>query len=292
MNWFIGITIVTLASGWIGVGINELLGQPNSVDSLGSLIWLTTPFVLVVVARVTKQVSAPGRWSPRFKQAWKWYVIALLEYPAICVLSSVAGVGSGVATFNGIGLSALSGAVAVPFIAMFVKNICEESVWRGFFVGEVDRRASDWLVYAISGGVWGLWHVPYYLFFLPEEQMRTVMDVSRPVFALFACGVMVLWGVLFAELFRLAGSIWPLVLLHAVEDVTVNPLVMDGHLVIRPGFEWLISPVVGILPALCLFGLGLALRWYRINRVRGSEISPRSPSLPKVSERSEQGVAV
>ena len=38
MNWFIGITIVTLASGWIGAGVNELLGQPNSVDSLGSLI--------------------------------------------------------------------------------------------------------------------------------------------------------------------------------------------------------------------------------------------------------------
>ena len=101
---------------------------------------------------------------------------------------------------------------------------------------------------------------------------------------------MVLWGVLFAELFRLAGSIWPLVLLHAVEDVTVNPLVLEGRLVIRPGFEWLISPVVGILPALCLCGLGLALRWYRVHRVRGSETSPRSSSLPRVSERSERGV--
>ena len=185
MKWFIGITIVTLASGWVGAAINELLGQPQSADSLGSLIWLATPFVLVVVARVTKQVSAPGRWNPRLKQSWPWYVLAL-----------------------------------------------------------------------------------------------------------FACGVMVLWGVLFAELFRLAGSIWPLVLLHAVEDVTVNPLVLEGRLVIRPGFEWLISPVVGILPALCLCGLGFVLRWYRVNRVRGSEISPRSSSLPGVSEPVKQGAAV
>lgn len=174
---------------------------------------------------------------------------------------------------------ALGVAFASTLVPQLVKNVFEEAVWRGYFVGELDaRRCGDPVVYLVSGGVWGLWHLPYHLYLLPEEQIRSVMDVPRGLFALAACAVMMLWGVLFAELFRLARSIWPLVLAHAVEDATVNPLVFDGHLEIQPGFEWLISPIVGLLPAVILLGLGLWLRRIRRDRGPALRVSHRASS--------------
>lgn len=32
------VTVVTLASGWLGVGLNRLLGFPDSMDSPGTLL--------------------------------------------------------------------------------------------------------------------------------------------------------------------------------------------------------------------------------------------------------------
>lgn len=87
----------------------------------------------------------------------------------------------------------------------------------------------------MAGAIWGLWHVPYYLFFLPEEQMRFILDVPRPVFAALAVVVMMMWGVLFTEVYRMAKSIWP---------------------------------VVGLLPASLYLLLGLGLRAYRLRNVR------------------------
>lgn len=230
------VTVVTLASGWLGVGLNRLLGFPDSMDSPGTLLWLVTPMLLVLGMRLAHRVKAPGRWAPRVAESWPWYVVALVIYPVVCLVSIAAGVVTGGGSVDTLRFGALGVAFASTLVPQLVKNVFEEAVWRGYFVGGLAaRRCGDPVVYRVSGGVWGLWYLPSHLYFLPEEQTRSVMDVPRGLFALAACAVMMLWGVLFAELFRLARSIWPLVLAHAVEDAAVNPLVFDGHLEIQPG---------------------------------------------------------
>lgn len=270
--WFVVATIGVLASGWIGAAVNAALGQ-QGMDGLGTLLWLVMPLLVVVVARLARGAASPLALRPRLREAWPWYLVAVVVYPLLCAYVVVVGVATGLASSAGLDLVALGSAFAIAVGPNLVKNVFEESVWRGYFVGEPDaRRWSDWAVYGFSGLIWGLWHVPYYLYFLPEEQLRAVLDVSPGTFAALACVVMMLWGVLFTELFRLAGSIWPLVLIHAMEDATINPLVQDGHVRIEPGFEWLLSPTIGIVPAMLLCAVGLWLR--RVRRRQAAEAQP------------------
>jgi hypothetical protein len=86
------------------------------------------------------------------------------------------------------------------------------------------------------------------------------------VFALVAILVMLFWSVLFTELFRITGSIWPLVLLHAMEDSVVNHLVIDGHVSFSSAGAWLFSPVSGLFTASCYLIVGLMLRKYRLKK--------------------------
>jgi hypothetical protein len=69
---------------------------------------------------------------------------------------------------------------------------------------------------------------------------------------------------MFVEIYRLTNSIWPVVLLHAVEDSLINPLVIDGHISIVSGMEIFISPISGIIPTSLYLLIGLWLRKRRI----------------------------
>jgi Co/Zn/Cd efflux system component len=69
---------------------------------------------------------------------------------------------------------------------------------------------------------------------------------------------------MFVELYRLTKSIWPVVLLHMIEDSLINHLVIDRHITIVSGKEILVSPIAGIITAILYVGVGLLLRKYRI----------------------------
>ncbi|MEX2566714.1 MAG: CPBP family intramembrane glutamic endopeptidase, partial [Cyclobacteriaceae bacterium] len=119
-------------------------------------------------------------------------------------------------------------------------------------------------IYLIAGVIWGLWHVPYYLHFLPEETITSVLPVNRYLFTVIALLNMLVWTVMFTEIFRLTRSIWPVILLHAMEDALINHLVIDGYIQIAPNKEIWISPICGILPAAIYLMVGLWLRKQRL----------------------------
>lgn len=48
------------------------------------------------------------------------------------------------------------------------------------------RGLPDVAAWLISGLVWGLWHLPFYLFLLDEAQIRAVWDAPPIVYALMA----------------------------------------------------------------------------------------------------------
>lgn len=277
--WLPIIAVLTLASGWIGVAVNAALGEPQGVDSLGTLIWITTPVLLVLFIRFTRRAESPGRWRPRLKQNWPWYLLAIAVFPALSVIGIALGAVTG-GSLAGMQIGTLIGAGAVALGPALVKNVAEEVVWRGYFVGTFEARGwNDWAIYTISGAVWALWHAPYYLFFLPEDQVRAVTDLPRWGFALLASVVLLLWSVLFAEVFRLTRSIWPAVILHAVGNSTINPLIIEGHLTLAPGTEWLVSPVIGLVPSLLIAGLGLWLRKVRRQREHARKDTAQTQSM-------------
>ena len=79
---------------------------------------------------------------------------------------------------------------------------------------------------------------------------------------------MILWSVMFIELYRVTKSIWPGVVLHMVEDSLINPLVISGFISIAAGKEILISPIIGIITSILYLLIGLGIRTYRIQASR------------------------
>lgn len=259
-RWLGGVTAVTLASGWLGAKINKALGE-EGMNSSGAGIWIATPLTAVTATRVIRRSSASGGWDPRAGP--RWYAAAAVAFPAVTGMALGIGRAAGWVDLSAVNLPRLMASMATSSGPALVKNVLEESVWRGYFTDElVDRDLPDPIVYLGTGMVWGLWHVPYYLYFLPGEQLREVLDVRRGVFALAATGTMIAWAAPYTELYRLSGSIWPCVLMHTVEDA-LNQLFVDGHTHIVPGRAAVISPIVGVLPSALHLGLGLALRAVR-----------------------------
>src|SRR5699024_6618070 len=88
---------------------------------------------------------------------------------------------------------------------------------------------------------------------------------SRMGFLLIACVLMVCWAVMYVELYRLARSVWPCVLMHAVEDafptawVTISGVVTFTEV----GDLWL-SPTKGVIATVLFVAIGLWLRSIRI----------------------------
>ncbi|WP_209330167.1 CPBP family intramembrane glutamic endopeptidase [Lunatimonas salinarum] len=268
-------SLVALGIGWLGVGLDSQLPDQQEEETLGMAIWLVTPLLLVVILRTFfgdgwKDAALKLRLSSQ----WRWYVVALFIFPVVTLLSMAVGALTGWVDFTPFDAGAYFSTFAMLLGINLLKNVFEESVWRGYLTAKlIGLKVGDWGIYLVAGLVRGLWHLPYYLEFLPAEAMYTVLPVSKGWFAAVAIGSMLVWTVMFTEIFRLTGSVWSVVLLHAVEDAVINHLVIDGFVVLQPGTEILLSPICGILPTLLYLLIGLWLRRMRM-RQESREANP------------------
>lgn len=261
-------SLIALLIGWIGVWLDGQIPDQEEEETLGMALWLIAPLIVVILLRTFFGDGwKDAGLKPNFTGNLHWYVIAFLIFPVVTGISLSLGAALGWMEFSGFDARGYVSVFGTLFVVNFVKNIFEESVWRGYLAAKLIRlNLSDLSIYLIVGLVWGLWHLPYYMEFLPEEAMYTVLPVSRIGFSAIAIGNMVIWAVMFTELFRLTGSVWVVVLLHAVEDAVINHLIIDGYVIISAGKEILISPICGIIPTAFYLLIGLGLRQQRIQR--------------------------
>jgi membrane protease YdiL (CAAX protease family) len=259
-------SIVAITCGWFGVFIDKFAEQQPEGESLGMGIWLIFPLLTVILLRF----FAGDGWKdlgirPNFKGNLKWYAIAVLIYPLVTAIVLLFGKIFGWVDFTNFRTDVYLTGLVATLLPNFIKNIFEESVWRGYLTTKLlKEKVKDIWLYLIVGGIWGVWHLPYYLRFLPEADMYQVLPVGRLAFALVAIISMICWTIMFVEIFRLTKSIWSVVILHMVEDSVINHLVIDGHIAIVAGKEFLISPIAGIITSILYLGVGLFLRQKRI----------------------------
>lgn len=262
--------VLVYASGWIGVLIDSVLtDQPKGQESLGMGVWLALPLIYALLSLLfTRGGLKDIGLRPLFKENVRWYFLSIIIYPIVTAVVVIMGVVVGWIDASSLRFNALIAMFGGALLAEFIKNIFEEGAWRGFLTHRLLKfNLSDWKLYLIIGLIWGPWHIPYFLVFLPDELIQIILPSSRVVVTLVAILVMLSWTVMYTELYRITRSIWPCVLMHAMEDALTVPLVVQGLITIFQGKEILINPNLGLIPAALYLGVGLAIRAYRRNKL-------------------------
>ena len=264
-------SFVAVVCGWVGVGVDKLLGQPSILESLGALIFISSPILCMVLLRL---FGGDG-WKdlplkPNFRRNARWYLFAIVVYPVVIGITLFVG-----KLFGWVDVSRFSIAAYFPvFIAAFLpqclKNIFEESVWRGYLTVKVEQLTqNEWLVYLVVALVWQVWHLPYYLILLDDAYLASFFPFGNVLFVVTSFVVIGVWTIMYTEIFFLSRSLLLVVLMHAMEDA-LNPLISDGFAVVSPDKALLVSPSFGLIPLLLYLVIGLWLRRIRKSTARCS----------------------
>ncbi len=257
--------VVVLLCGWLGVLVDRVIPEQPKGDTLGMGIWLVLPLLTTILLRT----FAGDGWRdvgllPNLKDNLKWYVFSLFVYPVVTSIVLLISYVFGWMDFSKFNINTVVSVFVGGLLPQFVKNFFEESVWRGYLTSKLSRlKVNDFWLYLIVGGVWGAWHIPYFLVFLSESDIIDVLPVNRWLFTLVGIVTMICWTVMYTEIYLMTKSIWPLVLMHMTEDALVNPLILDGYIKIAQGKEFLVSPTAGIITTLLYLMVGLMLRMKR-----------------------------
>ena len=263
-------SFVAVVCGWVGVGVDKLLGQPSNLESLGTLIFISSPILCMVLLRL---FGGDG-WKdlplkPNFRRNARWYLFAIVVYPVVIGITLFVG-----KLFGWVDVSRFSIAAYFPvFIAALpqcLKNIFEESVWRGYLTVKVEQLTqNEWLVYLVVALVWQVWHLPYYLILLDDAYLASFFPFGNVLFVVTSFVVIGVWTIMYTEIFFLSRSLLLVVLMHAMEDA-LNPLISDGFAVVSPDKALLVSPSFGLIPLLLYLVIGLWLRRIRKSSARCS----------------------
>jgi hypothetical protein len=140
MRNLIIFTGMALGVGWIGRGLDVLMGSPAG-ESLGMLLWLVAPATTALLLRA---VGGDG-WKdaglrPNVRGNVVWYGVALIVYPILTLLVVVVGVGLGQITLPGFSFQSLARigqTFGVGLVPQLLKNVFEESAWRGYLAPRV-----------------------------------------------------------------------------------------------------------------------------------------------------------
>lgn len=267
--------IFSTLCGWIGYVVDKLTGQAHYENigteigsgSLGMLIWLVTPLICTILLR---SFGGDGwkesGFSINFKNNKKLYLISFLVYPLVTMIVIFLGLMTqGIrVTDVKVEFTAYLGILLTQIGTQFIKNIFEESVWRAYLTNQLIKlKLSDLKLYLIVGIIWWVWPLPYIMKFLSEREIQNTLPVGRFTFFLIGMITVACWTVMYTEIFRITKSVWPLVIMHTMEDAVINPLLLLGFVSVEKNQAFLFSLSVGMIPTILYLTVGLAIRKWR-----------------------------
>ena len=169
----------------IGIALMFLLTWPIDLANAGLMpfqvpfavyILLGWGFILasLIMTGLTLGKGAVIALLKRFllwRVGWKWYLVALLFYPALygsAVMLNAAFTQrpidfSTVMANQIFGTPANLAAFILPFFVFDALTNGEEMGWRGYVLPRLQAKHSALVSSLILGAVWGLWHLPKYL---------------------------------------------------------------------------------------------------------------------------------
>jgi membrane protease YdiL (CAAX protease family) len=256
-------SIVTLAAGWIGAWVNTVIPSPSPQESLGILIFLLLPFLTVFLLRgFGKDGWKDFGLRLNLRGNWGWYALALLAYPASILLTLGLGAVFGAVSFEGFraqGIGALLASIGVGFAGSLLKNIGEEFAWRGYLTPRFKALGlGDFPNHMLTGLIWGLWHIPYWLFLLGPDIINEYSSLGVAGFILMALVGIFPTALFLGELRLKTDSLWPAFLAHNVLNAINAPLVLGGFVRLDPNTGLVFSPGnEGLIMMVIFWALGL-----------------------------------
>ncbi|MBU5354699.1 type II CAAX prenyl endopeptidase Rce1 family protein [Paenibacillus silvae] len=254
--------VVVLASGWIGVWVDTMMPEQPAENSLGMGLWLILPLLMMLILRIVNRDWKDIGVRFKLKGNLKWYGAALVIYPVVMVIVVGLAFLFNSARAADVELNTLLPLIGGSIAGSFIKNIFEEFAWRGYLTPKlIELKLNDWALYFVSGLIWALWHAAYYMVFLPETYFE---NTTRLSFLIIGCVLMIAWSIMYVEIYRLTQSVWPCVMMHAVEDGVPTLLVsVAGIITLTQVGEFWLSPTTGIVTTVLFVGFGLLLRSIR-----------------------------
>lgn len=256
---------VTITAGLWGYLLDHVLTEQPEGDSLGMGVWLVLPFTTGIVLRIIQKDFHELGVRPNFKHNLKWYAFAVLFFPGIMLVSMILAKMTGGLIICEKEQSGLFVWMFTTFFVNCIKNIFEEFAWRGCLVPYLEKTGrNDAFLYVVSGLIWGMWHIVYYMFFMPDAYF---IEHSRTEMVMIGIVLMILWSPLFVELRRITKSVWPCVILHSMEDAVPTLLfVTAGVFQMKEKYSVMLDPISGIVPAFLVLLAGFELRKCRMRR--------------------------
>ncbi len=265
------VALFAVGGGWLGIWLNNVTGNTMPpMQSLGALVWLTTPALSGILLRA---FGGDGWKDSGFGlnliSGWKWYLAALLIYPLAALLTFGLSALLGIVSADGFaaqGFAAYLSAAGAIFVGSLMKNIFEEFAWRGYFTPRLEAaKVHPMINHLIVSILWMSWHLPYYYYFLDRSILNSAITTSIPVFLIAGYIGTFPTAILFGELRLLSKSVWPVFLLHNVINALSMPLLINGFIKVNGPLGFVFSPTnEGIITSI-LFGVaGWFLYQYRM----------------------------
>ena len=228
-------------------------------QNLGMILWLISPFVLMLIFRAINNDWRSFGVKLQFRKSWPWYIVSLLLYPIIIGLILIIGKITKTIDFVN-SFSVLTNAVLVSIIPLFIKNIFEEFVWRGYLTPQFDKMGmSRFKNHLISGGIWALWHLPFL-----DLMIRSYSQLSLWVaFPLMLIGIIVT-AFVYGEIRIRSSTVWTAVVLHTVGNSITNPLISMNIIKLVSGKEYIASPTIDNLAYIFLIFIAASIL-FRLN---------------------------
>lgn len=246
--------------------IAPVLGDSPSSPGLGFIIWGSAPLLVSLLMRlITRNWSDLGV-KPAIGKNIQWYIISLLAYPVIMVLTVLVTALTSVSSVSGFlpGQYLQTALTALPIFLIFA--IFEEVGWRGYLAPKLASLSFNrYLTAALVATVWTAWHVPYLrdlTWVYTTEDLSTF--IPRYYLLLFALSIV------YGEIRCITASFWPAVLMHAISNAFGHPMAAD-YITVAAGKEYLGSVSTGLVIIAFTILLGVAIIQWRTKQARPSK---------------------
>jgi len=267
--------IVLFTTIMLVIGLVCRISDPSLKDfnnqNLATLLWLISPFFLMLIFRGINKDWRSFGVRFQFKKNWTWYIISLLLYPIIIGLILTIGAIAETIEFTN-SFSVLTNSALASIIPLFIKNIFEEFTWRGYLTPQFAKMGmSRFMNHIMVGIIWALWHLPFL-----DLMIRSYSQLSLWVaFPLMFTGIIVT-AFVYGEIRIGSSTIWTVIILHTAGNTITNPLISMNIIKLVSGTEYIASPTIDNMAYIFLMFI-VALILFRLNSKIKHKISFNGP---------------